>query len=530
MDGNIRLSATVISYSGKHEEKDDFYFNGSFFNSHNTESIQCSFDKACNNYVFAVSDSIGMDYEGETGISAIREIKKYHEKARAQQFSLEGITEKIYEAVQLSSNLVYSQSVISNLNSAALTGFSAVVIDNNRAVLMNLGNNGVFLYRNGLQKEVFEGNDSRKNQKLKMLGITPNTADALNDTGKILKIAEEESKTKVKISSSFEIQQGDIMLLCSDGLLNSVGKNRIEAVINSGLDSSKMASILFQEAVKNFDGNGITIMALRVDEIRNIVADFNSRSSHQVTFDNEPQEEEEEDQEKGKGIVNYILAFICIIVISGILFMGYLIIQNKDFLGSSRSAADTTQASQNTAKPADDTGVQQQSQSSEAEAANSSVKSEDGDQSNTQTDIQNSEKDDNKNSSDVKSNTQKNNTGKTNTGKVNTGKTNTGKTNTDKAGTDKINVGKTDTDKADSQKNNAGSGKNGGTEKDSNTGTKNGNSEYDIHIVKAGDTLSSISSKYYGKPNNYDAIIKFNNLKNENLFVNQELKIPKLKK
>jgi len=488
VDGNIRLSATVISYTGKDEEKDDFYFNGNFSNCHNTESVQCSFEKACNNYVFAVSDSIGMNYEGETGISAIREIKKYHENAKTQQFSLESITEKIYEAVQLSSNLIYSQSVISNLNTSALTGFSSVIIDNNRAILMNLGNNGAFLYRNGQQKDVFEGNDSKKNQKLKMLGISPNSTEIYNDTGKILKLAEEESKTKVKISSSFEILEGDILLLCSDGLLNAVGKSRIEAVINSGFDPSKMASILFQEAVKNFNGNGITIMALRVDEIKNNVIDFAGRSLNQVSFENEPEEGEEESG-SGKSIVNYILAFICIIVISGVLFMGYLIIKNRDFLGSDRPAADTSQTSLNTGEAANTLSTAAESSASTSEA-NTSVQSADSSQNLTEPDTQNTENGSKQNNGAAKDNTQKSNTG--------------------------------------SSKNSDTAKDNGNTETGSN---QNDNSEYDIHIVKSGDTLSSISSKYYGKPNNYDVIIKYNNLKNENsLYINQELKIPKLKK
>ena len=155
VDGNIKVSATVISCMSKDSDKDDFYFNGNFSNCHETESIQCSFEKSSNNYVFAISDSIGVDNGATDGISAIREIKKYHESAKKQQFALEVITEKIYEAVQLSSNLIYSKSIIANQNSSILTGFSSVIIDNNRAVVMNLGNNGVFLYRQGEQKKFF---------------------------------------------------------------------------------------------------------------------------------------------------------------------------------------------------------------------------------------------------------------------------------------------------------------------------------------------------------------------------------------
>ena len=46
------------------------------------------------------------------------------------------------------------------------------------------------------------------------------------------------------------------------------------------------------------------------------------------------------------------------------------------------------------------------------------------------------------------------------------------------------------------------------------------------YIVQAGDTLSSISKKFYGSTNFYNKIIEKNNLTNESLHVNQKLIIP----
>ncbi len=470
MDGNIKLSATVISCMGKDSEKDDFYFNGNFSNCHNTESIQCSFEKSSNNYIFAISDSIGLEYGEANSISAIKEIKKYHESAKMQQFSLETISEKIYDAVQLSSNLVYSKSIIANQNSSILTGFSSVIIDNNRAALMNLGNNGVFLYRQGEQKEVFSRNDSKKNQKLRMLGISPTTPDIYNDTEKILKLAEEESKTKIKVSPSFELEEGDILLLCSDGLLNAVSKNRIEAVIDSGFEPSKMSSILFQEAIKNGVDDGITIMVIRVEEIKNISYASSGRSLSHVAFDNE-QDDDEKDAKKESNIVNYILGFVCIIVISGVLFMGYLILQNSNLFGSDKSATDTSQSSSSTDVTKSSISTVAENTTEDYEASDSTAQSDDSSQEVTETDSNN------QNAEDV--------------------------TEPSKQSTKEV-------DENDSDSNKSG--------------------EYDIHIVKSGDTLSSISLKYYGDLNKYDVIVKYNNLKSENLFVDQELKIPKLNK
>jgi serine/threonine protein phosphatase PrpC/LysM repeat protein len=340
------LSATVISCMGNDSEQDDFYFNGSFSNCHSTQSIQLSFEKAANNYVFAISDSMGLEDGDFNGISAIREIKKYHESAKIQQFSLETISERIYEAVQLSSNLIYSKSVIASQNSTRLTGFSSLIIDNNRAAVMNLGNNGAFLFRQGVQKDIFSRNNGRKTEKLRSLGINPTMPDLLNDTEQILKLAEEESKTKIKLSPSFELEEDDLIILCSDGLLNGITRSRLEAVVDAGFDSSKMASVLYQEALKSGLEDGITIMVIKVDEIRSLAFGYGNRRINPVGYENETEGEEEEEH-KESNIVNYILGFVCVLVISGVLFMGYLILSNSGIFGSDKDN-NTSQASMTT--------------------------------------------------------------------------------------------------------------------------------------------------------------------------------------
>ncbi len=458
------MSATVISCMGNDSEQDDFYFNGSFSNCHSTQSIQLSFEKAANNYVFAISDSMGLEDGDFNGISAIREIKKYHESAKIQQFSLETISERIYEAVQLSSNLIYSKSVIASQNSTRLTGFSSLIIDNNRAAVMNLGNNGAFLFRQGVQKDIFSRNNGRKTEKLRSLGITPTAPDLLNDTEQMLKLAEEESKTKIKLSPSFELEEGDLIILCSDGLLNGITRSRLEAVVDAGFEPSKMASVLYQEALKSGQEDGITIMVISVEEIRSLAFGYGNRRINQVGYENETEEEEKEER-KESNIVNYILGFVCVLVISGVLFMGYLILSNSGIFGSDNNN-NTSQA-----------GMTTNSQDDSADLTQS---------------------------------------GGTDTGDSSAVETST-------ASGDSQNGGR------DNSSSDNGAGNNSSGSQQGNSG-QNANAEYDIYIVKSGDTFSAISKQFYGDFNKYNIIMEFNNIKKDNsLYVGQEIKIPKVK-
>ena len=87
VDGNLRLSATVISYDGSNSKKDDFYFNGNFSNCHNTDSIQCSLEKSDNDFIFAICDSMGIDNGNSNALSAIKEVKRHHKSVRKGEFS-----------------------------------------------------------------------------------------------------------------------------------------------------------------------------------------------------------------------------------------------------------------------------------------------------------------------------------------------------------------------------------------------------------------------------------------------------------
>ena len=483
MDGNVRLSATVINCKGNDSEQDDFYFNGNFSNNYATQSIQCSFEKAANNYVFAISDSMGLETNDFNGISAIREIKKYHESAKLHQFTLEAISEKIYEAVQLSSNLIYSKSVIASQNSSRLTGFSSLIIDNSRAAIMNLGNNGAFLFRQGEQKDLFSRNNGRKSEKLKSLGITPSAPDIYNDTEKILRLAEEESKTKIKLSPSFELEEDDIIILCSDGLLNGITRSRLEAIVNSGLEPSKIASVLYQEALKGGIDDGITVMVIQIEEIRSLAFGYGNRKANYADLENEQEDDEVEEKRSENNIVTYILGFICVLVISGVLFMGYLIFTNSGIWASNKDK-DTAQESISTSSISDSTFSGDSSDTASADTSSTSAGT-------SQNDNQGSS---NENSQD--------------------------------GGSADQNTPQKDPSSDNQQ---GSSGNQGGTnnETDSN---QNSNDEYDIYVVKSGDTFSSISNKYYGDPNKYSVIMKYNNIKLDNsLKEGQELKIPKIK-
>ncbi len=470
MDRNLRVSATVICNNSRDQNIEDFYFNGDLPNCYLTQSVQCSLKKTADNFVFAISDSMGNGCTTlENEPSAIKEVKKIHNSLKKTGFAIELITDKLYEAIQLSSNLIYSKSIIDSQAEQIQTSFSSLVIEGNKASVMNLGNNGVFVFRQGIHQDVFS-NESKKAEKLKMLGISTSTQSVtmLSNNEKMLKLAEEESKTKVKLSPYFNIIPGDIVVLCSATIMKCISKSKIESMIDNTMEASFIASALLQEA-QRIDGSlNHTVIAINVEESNEAYA---SKSQGNYYDTDEEYDEQKESSFMGRA-VNYIVAFVSIVVIVGVVFMGTLIFRNANFSGSQKEPANTTIAA---------------STNSSAQASNSesSDSSQQGDGSQQQ-------------GSDL------NNDGQNQTPQQNP-----------TPGNEPVN-------------NQQGQGQQQSGQQQQNQ-QQTGNEEYDIYVVKSGDTLSAISYKYYKSYNKYDVIMKYNNIKNESgLVVDQVLKIPKL--
>ena len=478
MDRNLRVSATVICNNSRDQNIEDFYFNGDLPNCYLTQSVQCSLKKSAENFVFAISDSMGngcTTFENEP--SAIKEVKKIHNSLKKAGFAIELITDKLYEAIQLSSNLIYSKSIIDSQGEQIQTSFSSLVIEGNKASVMNLGNNGVFVFRQGIQQDVFSS-ESKKAEKLKMLGISTTTQNVtmLSNNEKMLRLAEEESKTKVKLSPYFNILPGDIVVLCSATIMKCISKSKIESMIDNTMDAGFIASALLQEA-QRIDGTlNHTVLAIKVEESNEAYA---SKPQGNYYDSEEEYGEEKESSFMGRA-VNYIVAFVSIVVIVGVVFMGILIFKNANFSGSQKDPANTTIAA---------------STNSSAQASNSesSDSSQQGDGSQQQgSDLNN----DGQNQTPQNNQQQQNPTGNE---PVN-------------------NQQQQNQQQSDQQQQNQ-----------QQTGNESSNEEYDIYVVKSGDTLSAISYKYYKSYNKYDVIMKYNNIQNESgLVVDQVLKIPKL--
>ncbi|MBR5474644.1 MAG: serine/threonine-protein phosphatase, partial [Lachnospiraceae bacterium] len=71
---------------------------------------------------------------------------------------------------------------------------------------------------------------------------------------------------KGKVRADFfevELQRGDVILLCSDGLTNMVSDERIARIIETSASLSTMAHVLVDEANKNGGKDNISVVLIK---------------------------------------------------------------------------------------------------------------------------------------------------------------------------------------------------------------------------------------------------------------------------
>ena len=264
MDNLIKLSATVVSHTGmvKAESQDNFYINGRFMYEYESNNVQVSIENNEAQYIFAVCDGMVKEVpQKNTSVSVIKELRKLHEKIKNSSKDIGVKLDQLKESIEETNNLIYSISLGSGDESRRRTAFAGLIIAENKAAAVSIGNCRAFLLRGNSIKQL--PSDYKKTERLLRMGIiTSQQAEAL--AGQFGSNGEED-KTTVKKSEIFDIRYGDVFLLCSNGLTDMVEDEKIFEILSSGHDTDYISNLLIKEALKNGGEDSVTALIIKID-------------------------------------------------------------------------------------------------------------------------------------------------------------------------------------------------------------------------------------------------------------------------
>lgn len=238
----------------RHNNEDNFCFNGNHLPQDN-----CGLDRILADSislraprVLGIFDGMGGEAHGETAayIAAcqfaedIKNIKAFEPKELIRSCLI--ANDKICtEAVRIGEGLMGATVAV-------------MMFDENRAAMVNLGDSKAFLCRDGefvqisedhTDKCFIEQNDivNRKPRLTQHLGI------------------EESDMVIEPYLWESEICEGDMFLLCSDGLTDMVPLAKIESILMNVHEPAECVSALINEALKNGGRDNVTVILGRVE-------------------------------------------------------------------------------------------------------------------------------------------------------------------------------------------------------------------------------------------------------------------------
>ena len=144
---------------------------------------------------------------------------------------------------------------------------SALVVEDDRIWLANVGDSPVYLFENGRLIQVSEEHSIEAEQRSTGMGF-PDTLDSTNPMLKnvLTRVLGLSERVNVFITH-IEPAAGDIVLMCSDGLTNNVPEQAIRTVLDDfSISIERKVDILIDEANRGGGEDNISVIILEVLE------------------------------------------------------------------------------------------------------------------------------------------------------------------------------------------------------------------------------------------------------------------------
>lgn len=179
--------------------------------------------------VLIVADGIGGHNAGEVASRLATEtiVKHFEENYKTQSERVPGL---ITEAIEEANRVVYSHAIHNNSCFGMGTTVTMSVIDGNVAYLGHIGDSRAYLYHAGKLSQV-STDHTLVNELLKNGSITEADARLYPNRNIITKALGTDPEIIPDINE-IELDNGDVLLLCSDGLTDLIENGDMETILS----------------------------------------------------------------------------------------------------------------------------------------------------------------------------------------------------------------------------------------------------------------------------------------------------------
>lgn len=217
-------------------------------------------------WLFALADGVGGHDRGEVASEmAIRQLREGFGKAPASE-PLAALLTRLAREANLRVYETGKQTGPGGSNMA--TTLVACALRHDRVAVVHAGDSRCYLIRNGLAT-LLTRDHTVANEHLRMGLISAKTAATAETRHLLARSLGTDMFVNVDVSEH-QILPGDVMLLCSDGLHNSVEGSEMAAVAGNGGDLSAAARRLIELANDRDGGDNISVLLVRILDVERV--------------------------------------------------------------------------------------------------------------------------------------------------------------------------------------------------------------------------------------------------------------------
>lgn len=229
----------------------------------NEDSYKIIPESSQNSYVYIIADGMGGHNCGEVASRmAVDFISNYVQKDGSQLFSSQNIEEKLKKLVEDTNTTVFETSLKNPEASGMGTTLTMAVIAGQKVTVAHVGDSRLYLMRDEIIQQITEDHTYIW-ELIKKGSLTREEAEVHPRKHVITRAIGSSPDLEVDMLT-LEIQDEDILLLCTDGLTNMIGDDEIYRILKDNEPEAACEALI--EAAKSKGGeDNITVIVIKCE-------------------------------------------------------------------------------------------------------------------------------------------------------------------------------------------------------------------------------------------------------------------------
>lgn len=258
----LEIAAVTDIGQKRTSNQDNFFVNGCYIDHYNIAAERFETVDEMETHVLAVCDGMGGQADGDVAaMTGVATVSDFYHSLRASGSAEE--TEQLAQSVLREANeRILEQGRVSGKKMGST--ISMLVVDANYVYACNLGDSEIY-HKNQFGIERLSKPQTFAQALVDVGAISEDQASHSYIRNQLSHYLGMENRRGIRPNAQFtSVRNGDMLLICSDGITDVLQSHSIYATLSSGRPVKDIADTLIEKALRKGSGDNLTVVIARV--------------------------------------------------------------------------------------------------------------------------------------------------------------------------------------------------------------------------------------------------------------------------